>query len=360
MKDSPSDIKTVVARVVTDKPVRKTPYQVKGVLMRQHPDEEIIPMLNGSYRDKYLYPRVQVKILNEQIYLIGIHEGAKPVIKLCESIQSLDFGNITFTVKDCDLETVNRQFIISNRLVRYKFITPWIALNHMTSGKYKFLKNKEKQSYLNKLLGQNIIFMAGEVGNNIREDIFTKVKVSSLFPKPIDENKWGSFKGEFKTNFVLPNYIGIGNGITRGFGTIYGLFNHESFSFDEGSLMVDESDNKIDTEDEMSELEKISFSDVPKPKRKKIIKTNNKQTKTKNNKKKRYKKHRKHDNSGAKKTRANSHSKSKNKKGSRYKNIFSEDYIIEDDGNKKNRNKTNENDDQRFNTEKHHKKQHKF
>ena len=89
MKDNPSDIKTVVARVVTDKPVRKTPYQVKGVLMRQYPDEEIIPMLNGSYRDKYLYPRVQVKILNEQIYLIGIHEGAKPVVKICENLPFL-------------------------------------------------------------------------------------------------------------------------------------------------------------------------------------------------------------------------------------------------------------------------------
>ena len=67
MNDSFPDIKSVVVRVVTDKPVRKTPYQVKGVFMRQFPDQSIIPMLNGSFRDKFLYPRVQVKILNEQI-----------------------------------------------------------------------------------------------------------------------------------------------------------------------------------------------------------------------------------------------------------------------------------------------------
>ena len=65
MSDSFPDIKSVVARVITNKPVRKTPYQVKGVFMRQYPDEPIIPMLDGSYRDRYLYPRVQVKILNE-------------------------------------------------------------------------------------------------------------------------------------------------------------------------------------------------------------------------------------------------------------------------------------------------------
>ena len=32
---------------------------------------------------------------------------------------------------------------------------------------------------------------------------------------------WGSFEGGFKTNCILPNYIGLGNGITRGFGSIY-------------------------------------------------------------------------------------------------------------------------------------------
>ena len=73
MSDSFPDIKSVAVRVITNKPVRKTPYQVKGVFMRQYPNEDIIPMLDGSFRDRYLYPRVQVKILNEQIYLIGIN-----------------------------------------------------------------------------------------------------------------------------------------------------------------------------------------------------------------------------------------------------------------------------------------------
>ena len=39
MSDSYPDIKSVVVRVITNKPVRKTPYQVKGVFMRQYPNE---------------------------------------------------------------------------------------------------------------------------------------------------------------------------------------------------------------------------------------------------------------------------------------------------------------------------------
>ena len=28
------------------------------------------------------------------------------------------------------------------------------------------------------------------------------------------------FRGTFKTNFVIPNYIGLGRSVSRGFGTI--------------------------------------------------------------------------------------------------------------------------------------------
>ena len=41
MNKEPLDIKTVVERVITDKPVRKTPYQVKGVFILQYPKEKI-------------------------------------------------------------------------------------------------------------------------------------------------------------------------------------------------------------------------------------------------------------------------------------------------------------------------------
>ena len=63
-------LRTVTVRLITDKPVKKTPYQVKGVFMNQFADDPVIPLLNGQYRKNFLYPRVQVKILNEQIYLV--------------------------------------------------------------------------------------------------------------------------------------------------------------------------------------------------------------------------------------------------------------------------------------------------
>ena len=361
MSDSFPDIKSAVVRVVTDKPVRKTPYQVKGVFMRQYPDEPIIPMLDGSYRDRFLYPRVQVKILNEQIYIIGIHEGVDPVLSVAEKFEMFDFGNITFEVQDCDIENVDQQFIPSSRLVRYRFITPWVALNHMTGGKYRFLTNQEKPSYLNRLLGQNIIFLANEVGINLEDNIFTKVKVSSLFPRPVDENKWGAFMGEFKTNFVLPNYIGVGNGITRGFGTIFGMFNPDSFSFDEEELKQDVTSETSEPLAEQDDLESVSASDVPKPKRKRrTVYKGKRQHQDKQDESAQNRKKNKHP-----KKKKHVHNQSKIQKQKRRPprsgRVFSEEFDIEEEGTNTNTNVSDENiDDQKFNTEKHHKQQHKF
>jgi len=266
------EIRTVAVRIFTDKPVRKTPYQVKGVMMNQFPDEEIVPMLDGSYRQKFLYPRVQVKILNEQIYIVGINEGVDSIKAIAKKMDFLDFGNITFQILDNEIEEHQNRFQPVTKLIRYRFVTPWVALNQTTGYRYRNLNNADRVNFLNRLLGQNIVFMAREMGMELEENIFTKVTLSSLFPRQVDENNWGAFDGEFRANFVLPNYLGIGNGITRGYGTLFGLFNPELFSFNEGDLQELEAkatkgSNNEQTTIAESDLQEIDVEKVPRPKK---------------------------------------------------------------------------------------------
>jgi len=175
--------------------------------------------------------------------------------------------------------------------------------------------------------------------------IYTKVEVSNLHPKPIDDNKWKSFKGDFKTNIILPNYIGLGNGITRGYGTISRLFDINTVAFDK----------ELD-EEETKDMDLV----LPDDSIKKRKKTKNKKSIEKRLKKeksyKSVKKQRNKYNQGPKK---NNHKKSKNY--SKSKRIYSEDFDVVVDGNIIVPEKESDvQDDQRFNTEKHHKQQHKF
>tara|TARA_B100000575_G_C23051428_1_gene605261 strand:+ start:138 stop:1175 length:1038 start_codon:yes stop_codon:yes gene_type:complete len=339
------DIKTTVLRLITDKPVRKTPYQVKGVFIKKHPSEPITPMLDGTYRKKFSYPRVQVKILNEQIYIIGIKEGVEPVLSIPDKIKELDFGNITFTIKDFEEETLKQQFALSSTVVKYSFLTSWAALNLVTGKKYRSIPFKKKNSYLNKLLGVNLIFLAKEMGVPIDKGVYTKLEIPNLHPKSIDDNKWKSFKGDFKTNIILPNYIGLGNGITRGYGTISGLFDINKVVFD-----------KELGKEEIKDMDLVLPEDLIKKKKKtkdkKSIENRFKKEKSFKNAKKQRNKH----SLGSKKTYYK-----KNRNHTKSKRIFSEDFDVVVDGNIITPEKESDvQDDQRFNTERHHKQQHKF
>ena len=320
-----SAAESVVVRLITDKPVRKTPYQVKGVFMRQFSKEKIVPFLDGTLRDTYLYPRVQVKILNEQIYIIGIKEGVEPVLSLIDNVTSFNFGDITINIEKFDIEENKDQLNTTKNLLKYKFITPWVALNKSIGGKYRFLTDQEKPLFLNKLLGQNILFIAKEFGLDIKTKIFTKVNINNLSPDKIDENGWGAFTGEFRTNFILPSYIGLGNGITRGFGTLFSLNNPDS-------LITEGSKDKIEdyAEEEINEKdEAITFvtkDDVP------VINKRKKQ-------KKRYSNHKK-------KKKVKHHRLNKN--------------MNDVKSNSNNDNTKKIDDDSRFNSEEYHQKQHDF
>ena len=219
MPPSTSHIQYISTALVTDKPVRKTPYQVKGSIMKNYPKNEIVPMLNGTYRKKYLYPRVQVKILNEKIYLLGIAEGVSAVKSLVDNFRALDFGNITFKIKDIIIDE-NGLFEQTDHINKYKFITPWVALNRTNIKKFSKISLLQKRKFLCELLTKNLIFLTSEFKIDVDEKILTDIELEDKSLASFNDNRDVGFEGSFLTNFLLPDFIGLGNGITRGYGSI--------------------------------------------------------------------------------------------------------------------------------------------
>jgi hypothetical protein len=153
--------------------------------------------------------------------------------------------------------------------------------------------------------------------------------------------------------------MGIGNGITRGYGALYGMFNPKSFQFD-----LEELDDKIeekDTEEKMafaeSELEGVSMKDVPKPRRNRV----KKETIDKKPEKKPVKKL---DKKTEKKTETKPRKKPVRKKPVRKssKKVLTEEFDIEveDSFSELDVSEDAAPEDARFNSPEFHKKQHKL
>ena len=105
-------------------------------------------------------------------------------------------------------------------------------MNANTSKQFDAKNDKEKLQFLNNLIAKNIVFISQDIGFELPENIYSQIIVSSLEATKMDQNGWRAFDGKFSTNLVMPDYLGIGNGITRGFGAISNADVHEIGLFD--------------------------------------------------------------------------------------------------------------------------------
>jgi len=122
--------------------------------------------------------------------------------------------------KDLKIETVD--FGFSQETFMYEFITPWIGLNQKNFVVYINLKNqKEKNDLLKRRLIGNILSMSKYLDLQLEQD--QKINVDLQFQQTkvtLKGQKMIGFKGMFKANFMIPDHMGLGKSVSRGFGTV--------------------------------------------------------------------------------------------------------------------------------------------
>ncbi|SDU36767.1 CRISPR-associated endonuclease Cas6 [Desulfobacula phenolica] len=171
----------------------------------------------------YRYPLIQFKIIDHDPCIIALTEKAVQVfteifMTLDEIV--IDGRKIPIHEKDLKIETV--EFGFSKETFMYEFISPWIGLNQKNFAVYINLKNqKEKNDLLKKIVIGNILSMSKyldlqlDQNQTINVDLqFQQTKVTLKGKQMI------GFKGMFKVNFMIPDYMGLGKSVSRGFGSV--------------------------------------------------------------------------------------------------------------------------------------------
>lgn len=212
--------------IKTDKKLTASPAKIRGFMGNEYKD---YPILHNHYaNDKFLYsyPYVQYKVINGEIVIVGIDEGADLLKKIAPELSTL---NLDKEYKITEKLIHEKEFDIkpSSEEKHYKFITPWLGLNQNNYKKYINTKSwKDKKEILNKVLVGNLLSMSKGLGIIVNKRLYAKTH----FEEKIVEYKgvkMNGFTGEFKIHYDIPDYFGLGKGVSQGFGCVKQIYDEE-------------------------------------------------------------------------------------------------------------------------------------
>lgn len=171
---------------------------------------------------RYSYPLIQYKRIKGKAAIVCINQGSEDIGQFFAfSNFSLRIGTRTENMKIESIRS-NQQLI---QVWKNKFqyhLNRWLPLNDQNYTQYKQLESlAEKISFLERMLVGNILSFGK--GADIRFDKGIECVITD-----IENSYWVFYKGikmmafdvSFSSNVSLPDYMGLGKGVSLGHGTI--------------------------------------------------------------------------------------------------------------------------------------------
>lgn len=185
-------------------------FKEKSELLHNH-------MGDGEFR--YEYPKVQYKVIDSIPTLVGIADGAELLTGLFLKIRELNIDGEIYPVHQKNIEA--RQVEPGGTVApkTYRFETLWMGLNQKNHVRYNDANPLEREKLLeNILVGNCLSFL-----KSLEIFVETKLVARGSFKEKstrFKNNRMIAFEGMFEINAELPDYIGLGKQVSRGFGTI--------------------------------------------------------------------------------------------------------------------------------------------
>ena len=180
--------------------------------MDQHRDEPTVFI--------HRYPVVQCKLVKNTLMVLGVSQGAALLEQLSYGQTEISAGKNTCTIRSRDMAIRQEVFGTSGAIHTYEFLTPWLALNQQNAKKFYELKGKiERDTFIKKILDGSLATLAKSLDYKTPVPLTCRAKIKFR----IDWIEWESvmvFLGTFQTNLTIPDYFGIGQSVSQGFGTL--------------------------------------------------------------------------------------------------------------------------------------------
>ena len=212
-------LKIFTLTIESDKTIKETPSQLRGFFATKFTEYILLHHHTDTNKFLYKYPLVQYKTIDKKPAILGINEGAEVLKEIYDQYDKIRLGDNIYNVYERNITVKSEEFGLSEKYYAYKFITPWFALNQKNYRKFYSIYRENQHLLLRKTLIANLLSISKTLNYQVPSEIKAEVKVR---PKKsqLKDTKIMVFEGSFITNFILPDYIGIGKSVSRGFGTI--------------------------------------------------------------------------------------------------------------------------------------------
>lgn len=171
---------------------------------------------------RYSYPLIQYKRINGKAAILCIGEGTEAI---GEFFSACDFDvRIGERQVRLEVEKINAgQTLVQlwQDMFTYR-IRKWLPFNQENYEKYMALDSMaERYAMLERLLTGNILSFAKGQGIHFEGQVECKITAAAE-PRviPYKGVKMMSFDAEFKTNVSIPDFVGLGKGVSLGRGTV--------------------------------------------------------------------------------------------------------------------------------------------
>jgi len=207
-----------ILRLYTDQPFRERGSDLRRALTAQFKD---IPLLHNHLPEGFDYrsPRVRYLVIRDVPQLAAFDAGLEILEKIYRCGARLRVGNKVYTITGAELEDRMVQFGVDEALHTYRSSTPWIALNERNHERFQRAGTPgERKSLLSSIITGNYLSLCKTLGISITERILTSVQEYQVIQvKHLNTSLLG-MEVVFVSNILLPEWIGIGKLVSKGFG----------------------------------------------------------------------------------------------------------------------------------------------
>lgn len=195
--------------------------KLRGAVAKQFPKFDLIHNHIENEQLRYAYPSIQFKVIKDVPMIVGIGDGIGVLKTVFMDISELEIGGGKTIINEKSIQMDTVEFGQADKPLSYRFALPWMGLNQKNYKEYKSLGWNEKRTFLEKILRGNLISLSKGFGYTIPniDNIYVQIDLKPVM-RNFKGNKMLCFTGTFKTNFIIPDYLGIGKQTARGFGTV--------------------------------------------------------------------------------------------------------------------------------------------